>query len=189
MEHISSARLDGSGVILTFRHLDAVCRVNKADGKILWKIGGSQTPQSLTVVGDPQTETPIAAPHDATPLSGGRIALIDVGLGFGRRPRLVIYKIDANKKTATFVSQIESPIDSRPICCGSARLLKSGNWAVSWPGQPLAGEYKADGTPVLEFALPPKKFSYRMQAFEKGTITATQLRAAMNKMYPASATR
>ena len=184
MDHISSARLDGSGVILAFRHLDAVYRVNKANGKILWKLGGSQTAQSLTVVGDPHGENPIAAPHDATPLSGGRVALIDVGLGFDRRPRLVIYKIDAKMKTATFVSQIESPIDSHPICCGSARLLKSGNWAISWPGQPLTGEYTADGKPVLEFALPSKKFSYRMQAFEKGAITPAQLRSAMDKLYP-----
>jgi len=187
IDHISSARLDGTGVILAFRHLDAVYRVNKASGKILWKLGGTKTPQSLKVNGDPHGENPIAAPHDATPLSGGRVALIDVGLGYDRRPRFVIYKIDAKNKTATFESQIESPIDSRPICCGSARLLKSGNWAISWPGQPLAGEYKADGTPVVEFGLPARKFSYRMQAFEKGAITATQLRAAMNKMYPASA--
>ena len=46
------------------------------------------------------------------------------------------------------------------------------------------GEYTADGKPVLEFALPSKKFSYRMQAFEKGAITPAQLRSAMDKLYP-----
>ena len=188
MDHISSARVDGTGVILAFRHLDAVYRVSKASGRILWKLGGTNTPESLKIVDDPYGDDPIGAPHDATPLSGGRVAMIDVGLGHGRRPRFVIYRIDTKAKTATFVSQIESPIDSRPICCGSARLLKSGNWAISWPGQPRAGEYKADGTPVLEFALPERKFSYRMQAFERGFITPETLRAAMDRQYPATKT-
>jgi hypothetical protein len=186
LDHISSARIDGNGVIVAFRHLDAVYRIDRPTGNIVWKLGGTPTPKSLRLIGGPYGDSPIGAPHDAFALSGGRIGLMDVGLGHNHRPRFVVYRIDPAAMTATFVSQIDSPLDTRPICCGSARQLKSGNWAISWPGQPLTGEYSPDGTPVLTFTLPEHKFSYRMQAFEKGYFSLATLRAAMDAQYPKS---
>lgn len=184
LDHIASARLDGDGVILAFRHLDAVYRVSRATGNILWKLGGTTTGKSLAIIGDPYGPDAIGAPHDAFPLSGGRVGFIDVGLGKDHGPRFVIFRVDKANRTAEFVSQIASPIDSRPICCGSAQQLKSGNWAISWPGQPALGEYTPSGIPVLMFSLPPSKFSYRMQAFDKGVLSLPGLRSAMDRMYP-----
>ena len=56
--HINSAEPDGNGgVIMSFRHLDAVYRVNKTDGSVTWKLGGNPRAESLTVIDDPVAAT------------------------------------------------------------------------------------------------------------------------------------
>ena len=52
--HWNSIAPDGdNAVIASFRHLDAVYKINKATGAIVWKLGGTKTPKSLKVHNDP----------------------------------------------------------------------------------------------------------------------------------------
>ena len=51
--HMNSVLYDGNGgIIFSARHLDAVYRIDMKTGAITWKLGGSPTPQSLTVTGN-----------------------------------------------------------------------------------------------------------------------------------------
>ncbi len=79
--HINSAAPDGNGVIMSFRHLDAVYRVSKATGSVTWKLGGNPRPESLTVLNDPVAATgdTFRGNHDARVLSDGTVTVHDNG--------------------------------------------------------------------------------------------------------------
>ena len=64
------------GRSLSFRHLDAVYLINKDDGEIIWKLGGTPTPKSLTVVGDPEAN-PLGGQHFARLLADGTVTVYD----------------------------------------------------------------------------------------------------------------
>jgi hypothetical protein len=51
---------DSDGLILSLRHTDAIYRISRSDGNVVWKLGGTTTAESLTVSGDPSV-TPSAA--------------------------------------------------------------------------------------------------------------------------------
>ena len=49
-------------VLISLRQTDAVYMIDKASGEILWKLGGTWTPKSLTVLNDPQGAYPLRGP-------------------------------------------------------------------------------------------------------------------------------
>ena len=63
-------------MIASFRNLDAVYKIKKSTGKIVWKLGGTRTPKSLTVKHDPHNYT-LGAQHDARLLPDGTLTLFD----------------------------------------------------------------------------------------------------------------
>ena len=46
--HWNSIEATATGFIVSFRHLDAVYNIDKATGDIVWKLGGSTTPESMS---------------------------------------------------------------------------------------------------------------------------------------------
>ncbi len=49
---MNSVEPDGDGFIVSFRHMIAVYRIDKATGKVTWKLGGTTRAESLTMIGD-----------------------------------------------------------------------------------------------------------------------------------------
>jgi hypothetical protein len=180
--HANSISFAGDTVLLSDRQDDAVYDIDRATGDILWKLGGTPTPQSLTVVDDPRA-VPLGGQHDARFLPDGTISIFDDASLQGLPPRVVRFRIDPIARTATFVQQIVDPSVTSPICCGSARLLGSGNWLISWGNNPVMGEYEQDGTPVFRFTW-DDLFSYRFVPVTGVRLTAAQLRAGMDAMAP-----
>ena len=80
--HWNSIEPDGKSVIASFRHLDAVYRIRKSNGAIAWKLGGTTTPQSLEVRGDPESYT-FGGQHDARVLADGTLSVFDNRTGLG----------------------------------------------------------------------------------------------------------
>ncbi len=182
LDHVSAISPDDDGFVFSFRHLDAIYQVSKATGEILWKIGGSRTPQSLDVIGDPVGgDHPLGAPHDVRVLPDGTVSVLDDGLGWARNPRVVRYRIDTVAKTATVVSIFNLSGIHGSNCCGSARLLNNGNWVISWGANNSVTETNATGNPLLTLTLPKGMPSYRAQPITDPKITAAYLRSAMDK--------
>lgn len=180
--HANAVSLHGSTVLLSLRQTDAVYAIDRASGSILWKLGGTPTPYSLTVVGDPDVE-PLGGQHDARLLPDGTLTVFDDGTFLGRAPRAVHYRIDTASRTATLVDQITDPQATESVCCGSARRLGDGNWLISWGSGPLVGEYEPDGTPVFRLDF-NDLFSYRAVAVARSRLSAVALRAGMDAMHP-----
>jgi hypothetical protein len=181
--HANSISVGAGVVLLSNRQDDAVYAIDRKTGKIVWKLGGTPTPQSLTVLGDPRPNAPLGGQHDARLLPDGTVTIFDDASLQGQPPRAVRYRVDAAAHTATFLQQVVDPAVSSPICCGSARVLGNGNWLVSWGNNPVMGEYEPDGTPVFKLVF-DDLFSYRFVPVTGVTLSAAQLRAGMDAMAP-----
>jgi hypothetical protein len=182
--HINAFEVDGDSLLLSMRHTDGIYRVRRSDGQVLWKLGGTTTPESLDVVADPQSQT-LSGQHDVRSLGDGSISIYDNGTRASRPPRAVRFAINATAGTATW---LESAVDSEvtsSLCCGSARKLPSGGWLVGWGSivAPVIGEYASNGSRLSELRY-PNAFSYRAFPVPSGAVTTQQLRDGMDSMAP-----
>jgi arylsulfotransferase ASST len=182
--HWNSIHPSGDAVIASFRHLDAVYKIDKGTGEVVWKLGGTTTPESLTVLGDPRTYT-LGAQHDARLLSDGTLTVFDNRsyLTPSQPPRAVRFRIDEQTGTATLLQSITDPDVPASFCCGSARRLGNGDWLVDWGSaahQPIGG-YEADGTRTFRLTFDARS-SYRAEPVRPGVVTVQDLRDGMNVM-------
>lgn len=187
--HFNSIGADGTGrVVLSYRHLNAIYDVDKATGNIMWKLGGTPRPESLTPVGDPVTS--FSGQHDPRILADGTVTVHDNGTkpdpsateGL-RPPRAVRYQLDLTARTATLLESISDPAAPVSTCCGSARKLSGGNWVMSWGRNPLVTELTPSGTRVFGLNFASTVFSYRAVPIMPGELSYADLRAGMNAQY------
>jgi hypothetical protein len=180
--HINAIEVDGDSLLVSMRHTDAIYRIRRSDGAVLWKLGGTTTPESLTVEGDPRTPT-FSGQHDVHRLADGTITVYDNGTKASRAPRGVRFSIDAAAGTATWLGSVTDPLVTGSLCCGSARRLASGGWLVGWGSlvTPVISEYASDGTRLTRLRY-PDAFSYRAIPVSPGQLDAAQLRAGMDAM-------
>jgi hypothetical protein len=192
--HINAIDPVSGGYLVSLRHLDAVYRINQADGSVDWKLGGVARPESLTVVGDPLALSGdlFRGQHDPRELADGSVTVLDNGYhpGFTRPPRAVRFAIDTATRTATLVEQINDP---SPIPAatrsGSARKLPGGDWVVNWGSDGLATELTPSGDRVtsLKFGIDSsgkQLFSYRAQPLLPGVLSRQALRDGMDQQFP-----
>jgi hypothetical protein len=198
--HLNSLQSLGSDFLVSLRFTNAAFRVNIASGNVVWKLGGTPTPQSLTISGDPLNG--FVGQHDARLLPDGSVTVFDNGndsvTAVPRPARMPRYQIDATAGTATMVQQIQDPnIVDASFCCGDARPLPGGDWVIGYGLQGVNTEVTSSGSRVLSLnfddpssdpAHPaPGLFSYRMTPVLPGTLTRAELRAGMDTMHPTTA--
>jgi hypothetical protein len=180
--HMNSVEPDGDGFIVSFRHLDAIFRIDKATGNIVWKLGGTHRAESLTFSGD--TYGNFGGQHDARVLPDGTLTVHDNGTNLGRAPRAVRYRLDTAAKTATLVEHLVDPDISSSICCGSARKLSGGDWVMSWGQSTDVTELKPNGARVFRMRSNEPFFSYRAVPVPVGTLSRAALRSGMDAQFP-----
>lgn len=182
--HYNSVEPTSDGFIISFRHLDAIYKINKTTGVIEWKLGGTDRPlESLDLGNDPGP----AGQHDARLQPDGTVSLFDngtLGLNPGRQPRDVRYAINTQAKTATLVQQIQDAEVTTSGCCGSARRLPGGNWVTGWGGNNNFAEHAPNGTRVFRLI---GTFVYRALPLLPGQFSAAELRAGMDAKFAAGA--
>src|SRR5205085_1925089 len=97
------------------------------------KLGGTTTPESLTIVGDDDhAPNHLGGQHDARILPDGTLSLHENGTGLGRPPRAVRFRIDPIARTATLVETVVDPTIPTSLCCGSATRMPGGDWVMNW---------------------------------------------------------
>jgi hypothetical protein len=116
--HMNSVEPTGDGFVVSFRHLNAVYKIDKASGAIVWKLGGTQRAESLAFSGD--TYGNFGGQHDARMLPDGTLTVHDNGTSRSRAPRAARFRIDTTAKTAQLVEQVTDP--DRTDVCGNPRL-------------------------------------------------------------------
>jgi hypothetical protein len=181
--HLNSVEPDGDSLIISTRHT-GMYKISRATGAVEWKIGGTQTPQSLTVIGDPSGQK-ISGQHDARVLPDGTVTVHDNHTLIGHsRPRAMRFQIDESARTATVLEALTDPGSVYSTCCGSARKLPGGDWVVAWGGSGLITESKPDGERVysLQFGGTHASHSYRAEPVMPGRLSARALIAGMDAM-------
>jgi hypothetical protein len=186
--HMNAVEPDGSdGLMFSARHLNAIYHVTKSTGAIDWKIGGTNRPESLTVVGDARPTATglevLSGQHDVRKWPDGTISVHDNGTIANRPPFVIRYRLDMTSHTAQVVQQIQDARVGYSGCCGSARLLPGGNWLVQWGALPFMTELDPNGTPVVTIQYNMgSAFSYRAVPVAAGVVSVVALRRGMDMM-------
>ncbi len=184
-DHINSIQPYENGYLVSLRDTNAIYYINASTGDIVWKLGGTQTPQSLTILGDPDAAHDFGAQHDVRAWPDGTVSVHDNGGGQGRPPRVVRYRIDAAAKTATLIETLTDPLNTTPSqTSGSDRLMPGGDWTVAWGGTPYVDEITPSNQVVFRLTFAAPIFTYRAVPILPGQITDAQLQTAMDTMYP-----
>jgi len=186
--HFNSAEPVGNSMVMSFRHLDAVYKINRRTGKVLWKLGGTPTSERLEVRNDPHGDFPFGGQHDARVNRRGILSVFDNATTLNRPPRVVRYRINEGAGTATMVNSFGDSMVPLSSCCGSAQELPNGQWLVNWGGlgiirkpgiRNLIGAYTPQGKPIFRLWTFGKHM-YRAQPVTGGFPSIQRLRAAMN---------
>ena len=187
--HMNAVEPDGTdGVIFSARNLNAIYHFTKSSGAVDWKIGGTNRPESLTVIGDLRpsamgaTGKVLSGQHDVRKWPDGTVSVNDNGTNV-RPPSIVRYQIDTLARTAEVVEELSDSRVAAAFCCGSARRLPGGHWLVAWGAAPFLSELDSAGSPVLTIKYNlGRVFSYRAVPILAGTVAATTLRNGMDAM-------
>ncbi|MCX6388748.1 MAG: aryl-sulfate sulfotransferase [Solirubrobacterales bacterium] len=185
--HMNSIEEDGQGgLVISARHLDAVYRIRKSDGAISWKLGGTNTAQSLAVTGDSANDAArFSGQHDARVQPDGSVTLYDNGSGVpGRAPRVVRWQINAEAGTAALVEEFRDPLIAGALAGGSARKLTNGGWLVAWCDRPYIRAYSAAHNMVFSMKFAVGGRSYRAVPVKTSDISRGQLVSGMDKQFP-----
>lgn len=186
VHHWNSIEPIPGGYLLSFRHLDAVYAIDRATGKVRWKLGGTPTAESLTIVGDPVFPWgSFGGQHDARLLPDGSITLHDNGSGLGRPPRMLRYHIAPPPiGVATLLESYSDATIAQSICCGSVRKLASGSWVIGWGGRETISEVSPAGKQHYRLTLQKGALLYRAEPVASGVLDRATLRAGMDAQYP-----
>jgi hypothetical protein len=166
------------GVLMSARHVDAVYKIDRRTGGIVWKLGGTRTAKSLKVKG--LKGYPLSGQHDVRRLPDGTITISDNGTDLKRGPRMLRFRIDERRRTATLVQTVHDPRVHVSGCCGSSRRLPNGNWLLDYGTNSEMAEVTKDSRTVWRMRFPQPLFTYR--AVPARYVTKAQLRAGMNAM-------
>jgi hypothetical protein len=184
--HLNSVEADGDGLIVSARHLDSILRIDRATGRVDWKLGGKHVAgKSLTVTGAPAGfagEALFGGQHDARLWKDGTVTVHDNGSWRYRAPVIDRFRIDPMLRTATLVERVTNPDVEWSTAIGGARKLSGGDWVVAWGNSPLVTEQAEDGSLVRRFAFVKPFTTYRVAPIERGTLTAGALRRGMDRI-------
>ena len=171
-------------ILISLRHTDAVYKIDKTTGEVVWKLGGTWTPKSLTVTNDPEGAYPLGGQHDVRLQPDGTITIHDNNTNLPGPPRAVRYEINEATHTAKLVEEVTDPEVPSSFCCGSARRSADGSWLMSWGGRSLVTEFNAAGERTFRLGFGGVVFSYRAAPAPDGSLSAAALRAGMDTMHP-----
>ena len=186
--HLNSVEPDGDGLIVSSRHTDSVFRIDRATGRIDWKLGGTHVKgKSLRLLG-PHPTPLFGGQHDARLWKDGSLTVHDNGSWQDRPPTADRFEIDRKARTARLVERVASPGLPNSKAIGSARKLAAGDWVVSWGGFPVVTEQDESGAIVRRFTFADNHWSYRAVPLEPGRLSARALRRGMDRMTAANRT-
>jgi Arylsulfotransferase (ASST) len=142
--HVNSVDLDADGnFLISGRHTHAVYKVDRATGRILWRLGGKRSDFLM----GPGTR--FLWQHDARRRADGAITIFD---NRARRPaprirsRVLALRVDEAARTAVLISQIRHPGRVLGASQGNAQTLPDGSVVVGWGGRnPLFSQFDAQG--------------------------------------------
>jgi hypothetical protein len=164
LDHPNSIDFDLDGqVIVSYRDLSSIVKVNRRTHEFAWILGG--THNQFTFLNDPLGG--FDSQHCARILPDGHLLIFDNGWTHSpQASRAVEYALDTAAKTATMVWQYSANPPIFNDFTGSAQRLANGHTAVAFTQKGIVDEVGADGTllgrAILETAPGQVALPYRV---------------------------
>ena len=134
--------LDG-GIVVSYRSLSAIVKVNQATRHIEWQLGGKRN--EFTFVNDPLGG--FDGQHTVRVLPNGHLLVFDNGWNHSPpMSRAVEYAVDTVAMTASMVWQYEASPPVFNDFTVSAQRLANGNTVVAFTRHGIVDEVRRDGT-------------------------------------------
>jgi hypothetical protein len=147
--HINSIVEDSDGnLLVSIRHFDEIIKINRQDGSIIWRMGGSKSKNNQFEIINDTTNGFVGFSHQhcLSLLPNGNFLMYDNGnLKEPRFSRAVEYKVDQVNKTAEKVWEYRYSPDLYAASMGSVQRLPNGNTLINW-GNTRITEVRADGS-------------------------------------------
>jgi hypothetical protein len=161
--HVNSVAEDIDGnLLVSARHTNAVYKIHRTDGRVLWTLGGKRS----TFTMGPGTS--FWYQHDAQRLPDGTLTIFDnhaseFDKGHGGASKVLRLRLDTRKRTASLAGAWGHP--SGQILAtsqGNARMVAGGNLFTGWGSSPWFSEHAPDGRLLFAAHLPSRTYqSYR----------------------------
>jgi hypothetical protein len=148
--HLNSVALDRDGnLLVSARHTNAVYKLDRGTGEILWRLGGKRSSFKMGKGAEFRLQ------HDARREADGSITLFDNVAedlpARGRRSRGLVLALDEEKRTASLVREFEHPDGLLSPTQGSMQELADGGAFVGWGGtQPFFTQFDHGGGVVFD---------------------------------------
>ena len=156
--HVNSVEPSSDGhLLVSCRHLDAVIKINRNNGSVMWRLGGSAAKHTtFTIANDAVGNfSGFSHQHSAFETPRGTIMLFDNGnlKPAPRVSRAVEYQLDFSTYTATKIWEHVAPQNIHSTAMGSVEELVNGNVLVNYgategwsrKGMIIAEEVKRNG--------------------------------------------
>jgi Arylsulfotransferase (ASST) len=157
--HPNSVGLAADGdIIISARHTWCCYKIDKATGKIRWRLGGRKSDFPL------DERSRFSWQHDFRQRRDGSYGMFDNGAGITKEKdhsRGLVLRLDEAAHTATFVAEYLHPDRLSAPTQGSFRELADGGSFIGWGQMPHFTEHNADGSVRLAGHLPRDNQSYR----------------------------
>jgi hypothetical protein len=144
--HINAVTEDSDGnLLLTGRHTSTVYKIDRHNGRVLWKLGGKDSDFTVS------PSARFYYPHDASRAANGSLTIFDnrstaLDSSHGAASRGIDLRLDTKTRRATLARAFHHPSGNvLATSQGSARILDSGNAFVGWGSSPWFSEYAPDG--------------------------------------------
>jgi hypothetical protein len=144
--HGNAIDVDAAGnVYLSFRSLSEIVKIDRATGRIAWRMGGPRN--GFTFVGDPAP--PFARQHGLRLAGGGTFLLLD-NLGDAAGSNVRRYELDEAARTVRLVATYRAEPAVVAALGGTTQPLPGGRVLVSYGSGARVEEYDADGNVVWQ---------------------------------------
>lgn len=143
--HVNSVDDDGSNLLVSARHTHALYLLERATGKLVWRLGGKHS--DFTVADN----AAFAWQHDGRRRSATEISVFDnhYDKGSTGTSRGLFLTIDESARTAVLKAEYANA-GHRGNAEGNAQVLPNGNILVGWGADPAATEFTAAGEAIFE---------------------------------------
>jgi hypothetical protein len=155
--HLNSVDEDADGnLIVSARHTRAVYKIDRATGRITWRLGGKRSTFDM----GPGTQ--FALQHDARAQADGTLRIFDNSSPrLRKRSRAIWIRLDPGARTATLVQERHHPSEVLAGTQGNAEVLPDGDTFFGWGSQGRISELSPDGALLLDLRLPHGFDTYR----------------------------
>jgi hypothetical protein len=154
----SIQELPDGNLLVSARHTWALYKLERRTGQIIWTLGGKQS--EFQVARDAR----FAWQHDAHQSSERVLTLFDNDTDGTVRPGLqsrgLVLELDESRRRVSLRHAYPNPQGLLAGAMGSMQMLPSGRVMVGWGVLSRTTEFTADGTRLIDFALPAGMYSY-----------------------------